>query len=89
MAHGSLSHERHLPGADGQEFIATSLALALALLLLFFPGTEREESISRRYQEEFVILAIRCTKYEKDAPPADVDTFPSAQHPWVLEKRKN
>lgn len=29
--HGSLRHERHLPGADGQEFIATSLALSFAL----------------------------------------------------------
>lgn len=88
MAHGSLSHERHLPGADGQEFIATSLALALALLF-YFPGTEREENISPRYREEFVILGIRCTEYEKDAPSADVDMFPSAQHLWVLEKRKN
>jgi hypothetical protein len=31
IPHGSLRHARHLPGADGQEFITASLALSLAL----------------------------------------------------------
>lgn len=73
--HRPLRHERHLPAAERQEFIAISLALSLALGAISWNGGGGKyfPQIPRR-----VILGIRCTKYEKDAPLANMETFPSA-----------
>lgn len=81
--HRLLSHERHLPGAERQEFTAISLALSLALGAISWNGEGGKyfPQIPRR-----VILGIRCAKYEKDAPLANMDMFPSAQCPQLLEK---
>lgn len=83
--HRPLRCERHLPVADGQEFIAISLALSLALGAISWNGGGGKyfPQIPRR-----VILGIRCTKYERDAPLANMETFPSAQCPQLLEKQR-
>lgn len=48
--HGPLRHERHLPGAERQEFTAISLALSLALGAISWNGGGW--NISPKYQEE-------------------------------------
>lgn len=83
--HRPLRLERHPPAADGQEFIAISLALSLALGAISWNGGGGKyfPQIPRR-----VILGIRCTKYERDAPLANMETFLSAQCPQLLEKQR-
>ena len=60
-----------------------ALSLALGAISWNGGGGKYFPQIPRR-----VILGIRCTKCERDAPLANMETFPSAQCPQLLEKER-